>query len=987
MAEGKFELWEAGLVREPVLSWNELYGSCRIDEEPLTDERVRALFHSPPVAFVLGSVTTRVAAIARADDFKSSCTRYRYLARLTTRCVPLGWTTVTSMAEFAAPGADAGVAGGRGSAPSERKFSAALDRATVCDAFRDARRNLVAEAGDEVCLNPTAYPLAGKYRFYERLGTVYEGRHDISQIDATGAFDAIFSLLRDGRTCRFGALVELVAETASATREESATYLSGLAAAGVLEIGPRPVLSSSIQADENLRRAVELAKRSPQFAHIVGAIRALDERGDDETAVATNARIAALLPPSGGTWGIDTHVSDPVARLVLPRELKQDIERVLGSVAPAALVPYFPLSRFIERFRQKYGEGSVPLLECVDPLVGIDVDLEGAAATQLPILDKALFRLWERSRCDGTMSVELDADVLNEQPLGSGSGVAATSGVVQVELVSEDGLYHLQGMTFCPPSRFFSRFLAHHEPLADMVRGRRESEAEEGVVAADVLFLATKRLANISTSPPGTRHVIVCDDQDVPAGCVPIPLSDLSVKLEGDRLVLRSESLDAIVEPCFNSPINGAIWNRPAITLLGHLDRHGKPVYRLSWPQAIRDAAFLPRLTSGNCILSLACWNLGADATLNLRKASRPGEIRQILRDIGVPRFFTCGRFDQLVTFDLESDISLLCFRSECEDAREVAVVESLISERVGRDAPRINQIHIPFDLQAAGPPRDVVDATDPVFPAVFRPGEEWATLKLYGSSGALEDLVRTLGEEPIASSLQRADLHRWFFLRYRDPEPHIRLRMQADRQTLWRDLVPSVLDAFNSPTLRRLISNIVIEPYVRETQRYRGNEGMVVFERAFHADSLNAVAATIARGPAPSEEAILCSALLHIHQWFDWFDVELPARRDLLRRMRGRAVVRNEAARLFKLAHAFLAGLSRGGSPSEVLRLHRAAGPVGFLTAGVDKQDWSIIEPAAPSLFHMAVNRIHPQASHPTEAALYDVLARGYEMALKRNP
>lgn len=64
--------------------------------------------------------------------------------------------------------------------------------------------------------------------------------------------------------------------------------------------------------------------------------------------------------------------------------------------------------------------------------------------------------------------------------------------------------------------------------------------------------------------------------------------------------------------------------------------------------------------------------------------------------------------------------------------------------------------------------------------PARFHlPGEDWLFVKWYAEPSAHEALLAE--HLPALLAEVEDEVDRWFFLRYQDPEPHLRLRIHGD--------------------------------------------------------------------------------------------------------------------------------------------------------------------------------------------------------------
>ena len=118
-----------------------------------------------------------------------------------------------------------------------------------------------------------------------------------------------------------------------------------------------------------------------------------------------------------------------------------------------------------------------------------------------------------------------------------------------------------------------------------------------------------------------------------------------------------------------------------------------------------------------------------------------------------------------------------------------------------------------------------------------FITGEEWLYFKLY-CGPRIADILLINTITPLVNELKEKNLIcQWFFIRYSDPEPHIRFRLKLLKPY---DLV-TVIALFNNYIKPYSNSNqiwrIQTDTYVRELERY-GSSSISYVEEIFHSES-----------------------------------------------------------------------------------------------------------------------------------------------------
>ena len=279
------------------------------------------------------------------------------------------------------------------------------------------------------------------------------------------------------------------------------------------------------------------------------------------------------------------------------------------------------------------------------------------------------------------------------------------------------------------------------------------------------------------------------------------------------------------------------------------------------------------------------------------------------------------------------------------------------------------------------------------VFLAVARAGS------LVGAAKAVGQTQPTMGRRLYAleEAVGSGAVKHWFFLRYADPEHHLRLRFHGEPGRLDTEVWPRVRAACAAALDEGQGWRVQLDTYEREVERYGGDEGVELAEALFQADS-EAVLALL-RTQGPEEGALRWRLTLKgMDLMLDDLGFSLEEKLAIVSRARAGfgAEFRVNKAFEAQLSERFrresrgletllwgapqpeevwapgLLALRRRGqtSRSGVERLREAAG-AGRLTLS--------LEVLADSYLHLHANRMLPSEQRPQELILHDFLTRLY--------
>lgn len=102
-----------------------------------------------------------------------------------------------------------------------------------------------------------------------------------------------------------------------------------------------------------------------------------------------------------------------------------------------------------------------------------------------------------------------------------------------------------------------------------------------------------------------------------------------------------------------------------------------------------------------------------------------------------------------------------------------------------------------------------------------FPPGSEWLYIKLY-TGIKTADLILEEAIKPLLKELYTKGLiEKWFFIRYSDPKPHLRIRFEISQLDIFDEVFSLVKDYLQKYVTSGEISDFILDTYRREIERY----------------------------------------------------------------------------------------------------------------------------------------------------------------------
>lgn len=679
------------------------------------------------------------------------------------------------------------------------------------------------------------------------------------------------------------------------------------------------------------------------------------------------AALRAIEPTDRAPIQVDLRLD---AEVRVPRQVAAEAARAAEVLARlGAAGPELPqLTQYRDAFVERYGtDRLVPLADLVDPERGLGVPagyrlpdgerrLDFGAAAPTP-LDNTLAALAQRAMLGGDLEVVLDDDLVDALALRHPDAPVPDSAELCVRVLAEsahqldEGDFQLvvaRSVGAPNAGEMFSRFayLFAEQPIS-------AAPDQPDLLAAQLVFRPFHgRLANVLQGPQVCDHTLTVGTFAERGRDDVLGLADLAVGIDGDRLFLAAPALGAEVLAVSPHRANITYSTANVVRLIREIavSAH-RGLYAWSWGAIAGRLPMRPRVRYGRTVLAAATWQ----ASKLMRDAGLPwaewsAELDAWRARWRVPERVQAVDGDSCLELDLSSELHRRLLRDELARRPETIVGEVLGGpEDTGWLDGHTAELVVP--MRGVGPRRTAPRIVAQAPPRRHLPGGEWLYAKLYASAARHHELLTEhVGRLDI-------DADRWFFIRYADPDPHLRLRFHGRQGKL----LPGLHAWAEELCAEGLANRLVLDTYEPETARYGGPELMTAAENAFRADSESVLDQLRLTDLGVSPELLAAANYLDILDSFDKDDAWmawLPAHYPKGPHHRAFQAVRREAVTLLDPASGWRALAERAGG--ERLLESWAARRQALATYGdTARATGGSRDVLLPSLLHMHHNRL----------------------------
>jgi len=715
-------------------------------------------------------------------------------------------------------------------------------------------------------------------------------------VDDTPYLAATLALAREGAT--FSELAAALVEP-EITLAEAESYIAELIASQVLVPDLALPVTGDEPIHPLIEQCHEHAETAP-VAHLLNQVRtelaAIDAAGlgaNPERYRALARELAALPAKAELPRLFQVDLIKPAPEATLGGAVLDEIthgvkllHRLSGRSNEGAM------AQFIQAFTSRYEQRAVLLVEALDEELGIGFPPREPSDGSAPLLKGLAFPgsseaklAWGRreafllDKLSAALAAGSSEIVLEERDLKALEAKEpppmpdAFEAMVTIVASSEEALTRgefrvaFTGVTGPSGARLLGRF-CHADPML-REHVERHLRAEESLhpeaVFAEIVHLPEGRIGNVISRPVLRDYEIRYLGQSGAPSERQIPITDFYLSVRDGRAVLHSLRLGCEVIPRLTNAHNYALRSLGIYKFLCALQSQ-KVSDGLSWSWgALQSAPFLPRVVTGRLVLSPATWRVSKEELKRLGEvsgATRFQAVQQWRAERRLPRWIALADGDNTLPVDLDNVLSIEAFVHVVKERESAALVEVLAASGElcarGPEGRFVHELIVPFVRKDEGAriedrgsriadrsfaPHSILNPQSSILdsrssPRRFSPGSEWLYAKLYTGAATAEHVLREVIAPLTEEALRGGATDRWFFIRYSDPDWHVRLRLHGDPQRLRGEVLPALHEAVAPLLEDGRLWRVQLDTYEREVERYGGAEGIELAERIFQADS-----------------------------------------------------------------------------------------------------------------------------------------------------
>lgn len=623
---------------------------------------------------------------------------------------------------------------------------------------------------------------------------------------------------------------------------------------------------------------------------------------------------------------IDLKLNDEVC--TLNKNIKKDVEKLVDVLLKISKSDYQPthLEQFANEFSEKYGiYREVRLLEVLDRDKGLgypagyrfsmknitnsSVEVKSSERRYKEIIDKKLNDVVNKKSEDICL-LDNDLDYICEDSkqnwdkdnLPNSLDINVFIKSKSLESV-DNGDYELfigpnYGSSFA--GKMFGRFAYMFENnLSDMfekIDSTVKAFNQDTILVEITQLPSSGRSANVCKNY-NEREYELCIATNASNNCEQINIEDVYVGIdESNKFYFKSKKLNKKIIFTSNHMLNVLSGDNTYRFMREVSQESNIDIFSSVYGTEINNLNFIPRIRYKNIIISPAMWIVHKRSikTNKFEEKERIIDINRFLKENNVPRYVYIGENDNRIVIDIKNEahlhelLKIIDKVDECTYIKELDFSIDNVWFEDGKGDKYISEFILPLVLnkdfiKTTAKKEEVIETKSNISKnknlintyssnRVNGLFEDWIYFKFYGVESRIEEFLGYDLIELITNLKNENIIDKFFYIRYSDPQNHVRFRVKLSEIDRREDLIKIMNDFIKREFNKGIISNVNVDTYFKEIERYGGIDVFDLVEDVFCADSLvvmNLMNLKSEKQCELDDITVACINIVHIMQSF----------------------------------------------------------------------------------------------------------------------
>lgn len=1017
MMQSSFDFHPAVVLRTPAFPFTQQIDKNAIREQLNIPEFAEALYIASPSLYRQSEKWLRGKLKDEREVQKLVLAIAKYISRSRSRCTPFGLFAGSSTVTWGE-----------------------LDEVALGDKTRHTRLTMsfLRELAQQLSRHELIYP----YLHYYPNSSIYtigdevryveysseEGRRSYQISSVAGAEDILTTLT----ACEDGLPYRKVVEhltTQNIKKSDAVSFVDALVQAQILvsELEPTVTGIDLLPLIIKVLRRIETERSDQSLKPLIALLSATEEQLTalveiTDISVETYQQIVSQLKSLATPHDPDALFQINLFRITkegtIAKQWQGKIRKAMEVVACfAQSTENQSLKIFKQQFYERYEEMEKPLLSVLDTETGIGYGnssqqvssslIEGVGSSnygqeqrfdQQGMAEQWLLRRIAHSAQRGNEAITIsksDAKFLSPQEY-----VMPPSTSVVFRCIDSNRIY-LEGVSGTSAANLLGRFANDDEDIRTIAQEitNREQSNNPDVVFAEIAHLPGQRVGNILRRPSLRRYELPYLAQSTLPPDQQITLQDLCISMRNGRIVLRSQRLNKIVIPRLSTAHNYTHQALPVYQFL--CDLQSQEVSRslgLNWHPSHYQTKQLPRLVYAQTVLGLATWYLPKEEYQHLTNGSstdQPAQINKFVDQWNLPRYFVLAEGDRELLVDLQNELAVQIWIETIKKQDTILLKEFLFDPEDSFVVDRQNRPYVSQCIaslirkEKAYAPISIRPLRNTTVQRSFTLGSSWLYYKFYsGTRSSDKILLEAVG--PLVEALRESgQIDQWFFIRYADPDDHLRVRLHLTDPTQIGEIIQEVSKHLAPFERSGHVWKSHTDTYRREIERY-GAATMALSEAFFFQDSQTVLEMLVRTQDDGSRSQRWLTGLVTVDRWLTLFEYDQSEKRRLMKEMKDKFYEEFGVDKPFKRQIDTKYRAYQDRIASVLQEDHQKDKTLVGIVDGIKQQHRAeasevTLDQLVGSYAHMHINRLIPANQRLHELMIYDFLARHYQSVLAR--